>query len=420
MRLKTNMKLLEYLKIIFFIILFAWISFFSPLIGEQMQVQFLCILSVLLLILAFTEKYYKNIFSKTEIPFWIFMLTMLGGIIIVKDPFIAYKHFQLFILPIPFLYYFAKIGFENKYAVPIIRSICLMASLVCIYGIIEFVTKHNFIYEYLIHNQYYRVFVGRRMISTHIHPAPLGTYLVAIFPLSIALLSKEKKLFLKFTSIIYAVVIFIGIILTFSRGVLLGFFVAMFLMAGFLNRQKKMLYMSALISLSVIIIGISSLLFYCGHSFFVRYSLQGLSIPYTYYGKIDRLMTIGPILTEQPFFGLGFGHYRVLFDYYLPHLATTYSYDGKVADCMYLTILTETGIVGFSGFILFIYFLFKRIRIRLKILSKNEGRIFLVSFLSGFIGILCSFLTYDGLYWTAPSYLFWSYAGILSFLSTPD
>lgn len=385
-----------------------------------MQIQFLLILSILLLILAFTKKSFKKIFSKEEIPFWIFMVSMLGGIISVKNPSIAYQHLRSFIIPVPFLYYFAKIGFENKYSMPIIRSICFMASLVFIYGFIEFVTKHNFIYEYLVRNQYYKLFVGIRMISTHIHPAPLGTYLVAIFPLSIALFSKEKKSFLKFISVIYAMVIFIGIILTFSRGVLLGFSVVIFLMTVFLKREKKMLYILALIFPLAIIIGISSILFYHDHTFFALYSLPGLSKASIYSGKIDRLMTIGPILAEQPFLGLGFGHYRVLFDYYLPHLAATCSYDGKIADCMYLTILTETGLVGFSGFLLFIYFLLKRIWIKLTKLTKNEERIFLVSFFSGFIGILCSFLTYDGLYWVAPSYLFWTYAGILSFFSSSD
>jgi hypothetical protein len=31
--------------------------------------------------------------------------------------------------------------------------------------------------------------------------------------------------------------------------------------------------------------------------------------------------------------------------------------------------------------------------------------------------MLCSFLTYDVLYWVAPAYLFWSYAGFVSSLS---
>ncbi len=412
--------LLEKSSSIGIIFLFLWISFFAPFVGEPWLFKFLLLPCVLLIIsLCFKRGLYKFIFSKIEIPFYIFLLTMIGGVVAVKEPAVAYRHFWAFIFPIPFLYLFAKIAFKENYGLLVIRSMCFMAALVCIYGIIEFLAKQNFIYTYFAKNIYFEVFKGRRMMSTQVQPAPLGSYLIAILPLSIALKYLERKVFLKAMSIICTVVISIGIILTFSRGVFLGFFIAMSIMVVFLIRRKKMLYILALILLAVIIIAGNSLLYYFGHSPFFRYSLEGLSAWSPYSNKIERFMAIGPILKEHPFLGVGLGHYRVLFGYYLPHLANIY-YDLKIADCMYITILTETGIAGFSGFILFIYFLFKRIRIRLKILSKNEDRLFLVSFLSGFIGILCSFLTYDGLYWVAPSYLFWSYAGILSFLSSPE
>lgn len=395
--------------------LFLWISFFAPFASQQWPFKFIILPCVLLMVsFWFKKDIYKSIFNKAEIPFCVFFLTMTGGIVSVKDPAVACQHFWLFIFPIPFLYLFAKTAFKENYGLLIIRGACLMAAVVCVFGIIEFLTKQNFLYAYFIRNMYFEVFKGKRMMSTQIHPTPLGTYLVAILPLAIALKSLEKKIFLKFMSMIYTVIIFIGIILTFSRGAFLGFFAAMLMMAVFLIKRRKWLYLSGLILLSVIIIEICSLYFP-----FARYSLQALAAPHSYYAKLCRIISIGPILRDKLFLGLGFGHYRVLFDHYLPYLANYSGYDTKIADCMYITILTETGIVGFSGFLVFIFFLFMRIRDRLRILLKNEDKLLLVSFLSGFIGILCSFLTYDGLYWVAPSYLFWSYAGILSFLSGP-
>lgn len=407
--------LLEKINYIGMVSLFLWVSFFAPFARGQWLSKFIILLGVLLIAAFWFKKdIYKSIFNKAEIPFFVFLLTMAGGIVSVKDPVGAYRHFWLFIFPIPFLYFFAKSAFKENYGRLIIRSLCLMAALVCVFGIIEFLTRQNFLYTYFARNMYFEVFKGRRMMSTQFHPTPLGTYLAAILPLSIALRSLEKKTFLKFMSMFYAAVIFIGIILTFSRGVFLGFFAAMLVMAIYLIKSKKGLYILALILLSAIIIEICSLCFP-----FARYSLQTLAAPHSYYAKLCRVMSIGPILKDNLFLGLGFGHYRVFFDHYLPHLAKYCSHDGKVADCMYITILTETGIIGLSGFLVFIAFLFTRIRNRLRTLLKNEDRLLLVSFLSGLIGMLCSFLTYDGFYWVAPSYLFWSYAGILSFLSGP-
>lgn len=397
------------------IVLFLWISFFAPCVSEQWPFKFIILPCVLLMAAFWLKKdIYKSIFNKVEIPFCVFLLTMIGGLVSVKDPAVAYRYFWLFIFPIPFLYFFAKTAFKENYGRLIIRSLCLMAVLICVYGIIEFLTKQNFIYTCFARNMYFEVFKGRRMMSTQFHPTPLGTYFVAILPLAIALKSLEKKPFLKLMSVIYAAIIFIGIILTFSRGAFLGFFAAMSVMVTFLIKSKKWLYLWALVLLCAIIIGICSLCFPS-----VRYSLQSLAAPHSYSAKLGRIMSIGPILKDNLFWGLGFGHYRVFFDHYLPRLADYSNYDGKVADCMYITILTETGIIGLSGFLVFIAFLFARIRDRLRILLKNEDKLLLVSFLSGFIGMLCSFLTYDGLYWVAPSYLFWSYAGSLSFLSGP-
>lgn len=404
---------LEKINCIGMICLFLWISFFAPFASGQWVFKSVILLCVLLMIsLWFKKDIYKSTFNKAEIPFFVFLLTMIGGIASVKDPAVAYRHFWLFIFPIPFLYFFAKTAFQEKYGRLIIRSLCLMAALVCVYGIIEFLTKQNFLYTYFARNMYFEVFKGRRMMSTQFHPTPLGTYLAAILPLSIALKSLEKKSFLKFMSMFYTAIIFIGIILTFSRGAFLGFFAAMSVMVVFLIKSKKRLYFWALILLCVIIIEICSL-----YSPYVRYSLQSLAAPHSYYAKFCRIMSIGPILKDNLFLGLGFGHYRVFFDHYLPRLANYCNYDGKVADCMYITLLTETGIIGFSGFLVFIYFLFARIRNRLRMSLENADKLLLVSFLSGFTGILCSFLTYDGLYWVAPSYLFWSYAGILSSLN---
>ena len=404
-----------------FTVLFLWISFFAPLVGENWRTLFISVLAVFLLIsLCIDKNSYKLIFSNAEIPFWIFLLTMAGGLISVKEPPIAYWHFWSFIFPVPFLYFFAKIAFRERWGVFIVKALCVMALLVCALGIAEFITKQNFIYEYFRNNMYYGVFIGRRMISTQIHSTPLSTYLLAVFPLTLALHFKAKKSFIRILMVACSAIIFVSIVLTFSRGALIGAFMEILIMLIFLSTRKKFKFILFLVLVFAAIIALGSLLMHFGCNNFFRHSLRGLSHGYIYWGKLDRLLAVGEALKDYPFFGLGFGHFRILFDYYLPHLADFCSSDSKVADCMYLTILAETGLVGFSGFVLFISFLFKRIWQKLKSESKNEDKLFLVCFFSGLIGMMCGFLTYDGLYWIAPSYLFWSYAGISSFLANQN
>lgn len=395
------------LRLVLVIILFGWISFFAPLLGgDYWRNAFLSFLAVsLLLVICVHRNYFRLIFDKKDIPFWIFLLTMLSGIINVKQPSLAYHHFWYAIFPIPFVFLFAKVNFEEKQGMVLMRSLCIIASIVSIYGLIEFITKQNFIYVNYIDNFCYLVFKGRRMMSTHIHPVPLGTYLIGVLSLAFGLSFKEKNAVFKSMAVIYTIIIFIGIILTFSRGALLGALAAIAIMAFFLLKRKKIIIL-VLVLLGAII-GISSLLYRWGLSPSRRYGFTGL------WYTIDRFIMTLQILKEYPFLGVGFGHYRVLFDHYLPHLANVCGYNTKIADCMYFTILAETGVIGFAGFGLFIFSLLRRIVTRLKI-SREEDKLLPVCFLAGFAGIMCAFLTYDGLYWTAPSYLFWSYAGILS------
>ena len=84
---------------------------------------------------------------------------------------------------------------------------------------------------------------------------------------------------------------------------------------------------------------------------------------------------------------------------------------------MYVTILAETGLIGCAAFFIFIYSVIKNTLIKLKEALFNESRLILLRFFVGFVGIMCTFLTYDGLYWTAPCYLFWYYTGVLSSLN---
>ena len=77
------------------------------------------------------------------------------------------------------------------------------------------------------------------------------------------------------------------------------------------------------------------------------------------------------MIKDHPFFGVGLGHYRVLFDHYFPIIAGHLIYDQKIADCMYVTILAEAGIIGLTGFIFFIAAIFRNILTILKANSEN-------------------------------------------------
>ena len=117
------------------------------------------------------------------------------------------------------------------------------------------------------------------------------------------------------------------------------------------------------------------------------------------------------MLKAHPFFGIGLFQYRFLFNQYssvrLPYVV-------MIPESSYLMHLAETGIIGFSAFILLLVTLLKRGFAYLKReVSSEKKNIFLFIFL-GFIGLLFNMGTYDAFLWHTPFYLFWVFFGILS------
>jgi O-antigen ligase len=85
-----------------------------------------------------------------------------------------------------------------------------------------------------------------------------------------------------------------------------------------------------------------------------------------------------------------------------------------IADNMYLTILGETGIIGFFGFLIFIPFLLRKTWRQLWILEydpKSKQQLLII--LSAFIGLLVSMGGYELFYWPNQYMYFCILVGLL-------
>ena len=409
-------KLTKYINFISVTGLFIWISFFAPIIGGRYEFLFISAITVILLaVLILDKEVYKNVADKRDLALCVFIIVVLIGTARSENPELAYRHFWSYLFPAPFLYFFGKITVNKGFNRPVLKIICFIVFLVCLYGLLELTSNNSFVYGKYFNNPYLSLYKNHRIMSFHIHPAPFGTYLLAVFPLIYMTIIIEKSSFFKSVLRVLATVVFICIILTFSRGVLFGLTLSLSIMLFFTTKARRLYLVLGSMFLLIIV---SSIFMHLKDTVaFYRYSLKQLFDWYAYSRKIVRFTVLDSILSDHPFFGLGLGHYRVLFDHYLPQLASITDYDKKIADCMYISIVAETGLIGCAAFFVFIYSIIKNTLIKLKKALLSEDRLLLLGFFAGFAGIMCTFLTYDGLYWTTPCYLFWYYAGVLSSLS---
>jgi O-antigen ligase len=309
---------------------------------------------------------------------------------------------------------------ESKMRLLFGKAMCIFAVGVTLFGLSEFIMKNNFLYMSIRQNHYFDTFISRRMMSTQIHPAALGTYFVSVIPVSLGLYLAASTKKIRILRLFIFLIITLGAILTLSRGAFLGGVAGISAILLLTRRQKFLkIFSFIVISLFILFTVISSISKAKGHIDYNhlsidRISLVGLTNPDDYIKKSGRIESGWRIVKDHPFLGLGPGNYRSYFDYYLPNLENQTPYIGKVADLMYLTIISEIGIFGFLIFSLFIFLTLSRSLRDGSAPFLNKDRITLFSFIGGFIGIMFTFLVYDGLYWFVPGCLFWFYSGIIS------
>jgi len=111
------------------------------------------------------------------------------------------------------------------------------------------------------------------------------------------------------------------------------------------------------------------------------------------------------MLKDKPFFGIGLNNFRGRFDDYTRSKRNT-PHEFKIADNMYLTLLAETGIIGFSSFLVFIFLLFRRGFMSLRHLKDSRKKDLLLVSMSALTGLLVNMAAYELFYWHNPFALF--------------
>lgn len=397
-----------------FIIFLAWISFFPETVQAHYAIYARSFLACLFLLLLVRKRDIKAFFSRYDLPLFLFLIFILGGIFSAQDRIIALKTYLDVSIILFFVYYLTKAIFSQDGNIGVIlKSICIFSLIVALFGIIEYIIGNNFIYEHIIDNLYYRRYSAefvRRPMSTQFNPAILGSFLLGCMPFGF-LLIKDRLSFFRVAGLLSVILSVTVIILTGSRGCFLGM-MALFLF--YLWKKKGIRFSVLFLVFTVFIVTLCS----CPDAGrFNRFGFNRLLLgshdsAFSEY-RSTRFFVTMDMLKDKPFFGIGLNNFRDRFDDYarsernIPH-------EFKIADNMYLTLLAETGIIGFSSFLVFIFLLLRRGLIALhRIEDKRKKELLLVS-MSALMGLLVNMAGYELFYWHNPFALFCILCGMVS------
>lgn len=401
----------HYLRIALFCIFFILISFFPQPVQDQYRGLVRAFLAIFLLGLL-DKRNFKHLFHFRDWPLWIFLICLSAGIAFAIDKQTAV--FSYFYLATAFflIFYIGKGLYSYGKDRPTVNLIiCICSCLVAVIGLLELYYGKNMLYENFIHNPFYIRYIkyNPRPMSTQLNPAVLGSYLLGCLPFSFYLF-KNKSLGLRLLGIFSSLLSMFVIILTFSRGVMLG--LVALLLFYLWNKQKKriffLFFFGSILSVSFCSCQKNVNLNRFGFKRLILGSYDSVISEY----RFNRVKMTFKILKDYPLFGIGFNHFRIRFDEYCGQREKGKELDEfMIADNMYLTFLAESGLTGAFAFLIFIIFMFK----------KGARRIqeTLIP-MSALVGLLVNMGGYDLFYWNNPYMLFCLICGFIWGSISPD
>jgi len=394
-------NILNNLNMFFIVTLFAFFSLFpAPILWQ-------CNTSIkIFLFLAFVDIWARKgnaIFNKAgSIYPWIFIISAAINIFFAIDKENALTAYLNMAMPLVFIYYMASEDFLEEFSFSFFaRFVGVLSVAVSLLGLFECVFRSNPIYGHLVKDNYHKYFMEGlvKPTSTQIYPKILATYLLCSLPFSF-LLFKRDKLFFKKLGMIGLILNTAVLILTWSRAAILGLIL---MGALYLWIERKYISMRLILSILLIFSFLSSRLLYPFNIISIDNLLVDKNASLFSIWNLTKIINTLNIVMKHPFVGLGFKN------------------TGSMFDDTYLTILASAGLIGFTGFLIFIVYLIRKACRKLGELDyDSKKRWFLLTVLMSFIGLLADISGYDFIYRPNPYLYFCILAGCMSALSRPE
>jgi O-antigen ligase len=197
-----------------------------------------------------------------------------------------------------------------------------------------------------------------RLRGLLVDPNAYGGFLSIIFLLGLYLLIEEKNRNKKIIYSVICITTFIGIILTFSRSALLGFFVGLIIATYFYKELRKYFF----VALCVFVL---CLLSYLNKTATFKDIVYFLMRPNTIKARLDFIVSGLELFSKHPIFGIGLGSY--------------FAITGVIIHNTYIWFLVEMGTVGFFILILFLLHILQTNISLIKNLRKTSQDLFSVA-----------------------------------------
>lgn len=265
----------------------------------------------------------------------ILLAIMLASTFYAVDKKLALNESARFISYV-FMYFVIKYEFNNKKQINIlIKSYMFLSFVLCSIGIVQYFTGFALDEKFI---KTYEFGGAIRIASTLSHPNAYAGYLILIIFPVIMLSIYEKNKSKKIVYILFSILVFTNLLMTYSRNALLGFAIGVVVLA--LLYSIKLLF--AFSGFGILTLLIPS----------VFHRVRDITNLAQNESRIKLWKTALMMIKEHPLLGVGNGNYVSQYDTYIQKYRLDYnSYTHYPTHNSYLKVQSELGIVGIVSFL---------------------------------------------------------------------
>jgi O-antigen ligase len=330
------------------------------------------------------------------------------------------KAFNLIIFNTILIYFLPFILNDKKFEEAVWKTIFYVGILASLYGILQVFNIELF---WTIDVKKF----GNRSVSTFGNPNFLSSFLVMLIPICLHFILIKKS---KFFYILAFIIFFTALISTYTRSSWIGIFIGIifYFFTIFLNKKnifiqdkteanKKSLKKFKIISILALLIIISSSVFYQPIKNRIKESINLSFNNKSIFQRILIWESGKDMFLDNKLTGVGWGLFELNFPFYQGKYLTNKKFTqhkthANNAHNEILEILSQTGIIGFSiyilFFILFFYTCFKIIKNKE---TKKEDKLLIIAYISSIIGMISDNMLNVSLHIATPMTLFWFIIG---------
>ena len=361
-------------------------------------------------------------FSYVDIAIYLFVgTTLFSGIGLSYYHVSLAKALYYFITGVLLYFLITSINLDMNKVIKFLKYIVIVASLVAGYGIFTFIWGKDLLFDKiysqnLLSTQTLHFKMGR-ILSSLGHPDFLGSYLAILSPIFLFRTHYSQTKYKKFIAWVLYLIVMAAILLTFSGGAYLAFIFANSILVLFIRKQSSQpinkLYLFSLL-LPTIILGIFFIIIMLtvipGNQAMSNYILKILNTLFCGKVKFEELLNLKPlamridslkltwsILKTNPIAGIGIGNIS----------SGGYVSNRLAMDNMYLSIISESGLIGISAFLFMNFMILKKLLSYYERIIIEEHKLIIITLVMCLLVFLVDSLYWDTIYHPTIRMIYW-------------